>query len=82
MSTLVLTHPVTQPVRCPAQRDHANLALLAVLDAEIEALKGRLRKKSANAPFAGDGARADLDRQSGWLQDSVAKLQARRDALC
>lgn len=78
MSTLVLTHPVIQPVTCPAQRDQANLALRCVLDAEIEALKARLRRRSASAPF---DARADLDRQFGWLLDSVAKLQARRDAL-
>jgi uncharacterized small protein (DUF1192 family) len=82
MSTLVLTQPVIQPVPSPTQRDHASLALLCVLDAEIEALKARLWQRSANAPSAGGLAQADLDRQFGWLQDSVAKLQARRDALC
>jgi uncharacterized small protein (DUF1192 family) len=82
MSTQVLTHPVTQPVPCPAQRDHANLALRRVLDAEIESLKARLRQRSATAAVACGLARADLDRQFGWLRDSVAKLQARRDAAC
>ena len=79
MSTLVLTHPVVQPVTCAAQRDQANLALRCVLDAEIAALKARLGQQSANAPF---DARADRGRQHGWLRDSMAKLQARRDALC
>ncbi len=78
MSTLVLTDPVIQP----AQRDHANLALRCVLDAEIEALKARLRQRSAKAAAAWGLARADLDRQVGWLRDSMAKLQARRNALC
>ena len=78
MSTPVLTQPVIQPV----QRDHANVALRCVLDAEIEGLKARLRQRSANAAVACGLARADLDRQLGWLRDSVAKLQARRDALC
>jgi hypothetical protein len=82
MSTLVLTDPHIQPVQCPAQRDHANLALRCVLDAEIEALKARLRRRSANAAVARGLARADLVRQIGWLRDSVGKLQARRDALC
>jgi hypothetical protein len=82
MSTLVLTDPVIEPVQCPAQRDQANLALRRVLDAEIEALTARLRQRSADAAVASGLARADLDRQAGWLQDSVAKLQARRDALC
>jgi hypothetical protein len=81
MSTLVLTDPLIQPVQCPAQRHHANLALRAVLDAEIEALKARLRQRSTNAAVALGLARADLVRQVGWLQDSMAKLQARRDAL-
>jgi hypothetical protein len=82
MSTLVLTDPLIQPVACPPQRDHASLALRAVLDVEIEALKARLRQRSANAAVARGLARADLVRQVGWLRDSVAKLQARRDALC
>ena len=82
MSTLVLTDPIAQPAPCPAQRDHANLALRCVLDAEIEALKARLRERSATAGAACGLAREDLERQFGWLRDSVAKLQARRDALC
>ena len=82
MNTLVLTDSVVQPVPRPAQRDHANHALRCVLDAEIEALKGRLRQGSANAAVACDLARADWDRQVGWLRDSLAKLQARRGALC
>ena len=82
MSTLVLTDPTVQPAPCPAQRDHANLALRRVLDAEIEALKARLRQRSATARAAGGLPRDDLDPQLGWLRDSVAKLQARRDALC
>lgn len=75
MSTLVLTDPVIQP----AQRDHANSALRCVLDAEIEALKARLQRGSANA--AGGLARADRDSRVGWLRDSLARLQARRSAL-
>ena len=82
MSTLVLTDPVVEPVQCAAQRDQANLALRCVLDAEIESLKARLRQRSGRAAVSSGLARADLDRQSGWLRDSVAKLQARRDALC
>jgi hypothetical protein len=81
MSTLVPTDPLIQPVQCPAPRDHANLALLAVLDAEIEALKARLRQWSANAAVARGLARADLVWQVGWLRDSMAKLQSRRDGL-
>jgi hypothetical protein len=80
MGTRGLT--VVQPVQCRAQRDYANRALGCVLDAEIEALMARLRRRSANAAAAWGLARADLDRQVGWLRDSVAKLQARRDALC
>ena len=83
MNTLVLTDSVVlQPVACPVQGDHANHALRCVLDAEIEALKGRLRQGSANAAVARGLARADWDRQVGWLRDSMAKLQARRGALC
>jgi hypothetical protein len=82
MSTLVLADPVVQPVQGPARRDHANLALRCVLDAEIEALTGRLLHRSANVAIACGLARADLDRQVGWLRDSMAKLQARRGALC
>ena len=81
MNTVVLTDSATEPTSCPAQRDAANLALRCVLDAEIEALKGRLRQGSANAGVACGLARADWDRQVGWLRDSLAKLQARRDAL-
>ena len=81
MSTLVLTDPVRRPSQCPAQRDHANLALRCVLDAEIEALKARLGQRSANDAVAGGLARAGEDSQVGWLRDSLAKLQARRDAL-
>jgi hypothetical protein len=81
MSTLVLTDPVTQPVQCPAQRDHANSALRCVLDAEIEALTGRLLQRSANAEVPWGPARTDRDPQIGWLQDSVARLQARRGAV-
>jgi hypothetical protein len=76
------TDQLFQPLPCPAQRDHANLALRGVLDAEIEALEARLRQRPANVAFAGGLARADRDRQVGWLRDSVGKLQARRDALC
>jgi hypothetical protein len=82
MSTLVRTDPLLQPLRCPTQRDHADLALGRILDAEIDALKARLRQRSANAAVVWGLARADLDRQIGWLLDSMAKLQARRDALC
>ena len=81
MSTLFLADQIVQPVPSSAQRDHANLALRCVLDAEIEALKGRLRRRAAEAVVADDAARADLDRQVGWLRGSVAKLQARRDQL-
>jgi hypothetical protein len=82
MSTLFLIDQVTEPVRRPAQRDQANLALRCVLDAEIESLKGRFLQRSANAAASCGLARADLDRQFDWLRASVAKLQARRDALC
>ena len=82
MSTLVLTDPVIQPVQEPAGRDHANLALLRVLDAEIEALTGRLLQRSANVAIACGLARAERDRQVAWLRDSMAKLQARRGVLC
>ena len=82
MSTVVLPDPVVQPVPPPAQRHHANLALRFVLDAEIEALKARHLQRSANAQLDRGLTRADLDRQLGWLLDSVAKLQVRRDALC
>jgi hypothetical protein len=81
MSTLVLTNPAIQPVQCSAQRDHANHALRCVLDAEIEALEGRLLQRSATAAAARGPARAEHDRQVGWLQDGMAKLQARRGAL-
>ena len=81
MSTLVLTDPIVQPAPRTAQRDHANVALRCVLDAEIEALKARLRHRSATAGVANSLPRDDLDQQFGWLRDSVAKLQARRDAL-
>jgi len=82
MSTIVLADPVIQPVPSPEQRDHAKLALRCVLDAEIEALKGRLRQRSANAAVAFGLARVDRDRQIGWLRDSLAKLQTRRSAAC
>ena len=78
MSTQALTHLAAQPATFATQRPQADLALRRVLDAEIEALTARLAQWSANAPL---GARADLDRRHGWLRDSVAKLQARRDAL-
>jgi hypothetical protein len=81
MSTLVLTDPVIQPVQCSAQRDHANLALRSVLDAEIEALTGRFLQRTATAEVACGLDRADRDRQIGWLRDSMAQLQARRRAL-
>jgi hypothetical protein len=81
MSTLVLADQVIQAAPCPAPRDHANRALRYVLDAEIEALKGRLRQRSAYAAIACGLAPADRDRRAGWLRDSLAKLQARRDAL-
>jgi len=82
MSTLVLADPAIQPVQCPAGRDHANLALLRVLDAEIEALTGRLRQRSADVAIACGLARADQIRQVDWLRQSMAKLQVRRGALC
>jgi len=78
MNTLVLTNPVIAAAQRPAHRDHASLALRSVLDAEIQALKARL---SANAAFARGLARADQNGPAGWLRDSLAKLQARRDAL-
>jgi uncharacterized small protein (DUF1192 family) len=81
MSTLFLTDRVVQPVPSSAHQDHANIALGCVLDAEIEALKARLRRRFADGAVAGDRARADLDRQVGWLREDVAKLQARRDEL-
>ncbi len=81
MSTLVL-EPVIQAAQRPGHRDHANLALRSVLDAEIHAIKNRLRHRSANAAVACGLARADRDSPVGWLRDSLAKLQARRDALC
>jgi uncharacterized small protein (DUF1192 family) len=81
MSTLVLTDPLIQPEQRRAQRDHASFALRCVLEAEIEALEARLRKRSAIAAVAGGLARADLDQQVGWLRASVAKVQARRDSL-
>jgi hypothetical protein len=45
-------------------------------------LKGRLLQRSTNAAVACGLALADGDRQAGWLRDSMAKLQARRGALC
>ena len=80
MKTLVLTDQVIQPVQFPTQPDHANLALRSVLDAEIEALSVRLQQLSAIAATACGLARADRDRQLGWLRNSMAKLQARRGA--
>jgi hypothetical protein len=80
MSTVVLTDPPIELAQCPPQRNHANLALLCVLDAEIEALKGRLLQRSRKAGVVGDLAGVESDRQLGWLQDSMAKLQARRCA--
>ena len=81
MSTLVPIGPAIQPVQLSPQRDRANLALLCVLDEEITALNGRLLQRSSNAAVAFGLARADQDRQVGWLRDSLAKLQARRGAL-
>ena len=81
MSTLVLADPVTQTAPCHAHQHHANRALRSVLDAEIEGLTGRLRQRTANAAVACGLAPADRDRRATWLQDSLAKLQARRDAL-
>lgn len=79
--TLVLTDPLAQPLKTPARQGHANLALLCILDAEIEALRSRIRQRSANAAVVFSLGRADLDRQGGWLHDSLARLQTRRDAL-
>ena len=81
MSALVFTDSVIQPVQSPPQRDHASIALRRVLDAEIEALKVRLQQRSTIVAVACGLARADRDRQVGWLRDSMAKLQARRGAL-
>jgi hypothetical protein len=81
MSTVTLTAQLISPVRSRPHGDHASLALKRVLDAEIEALKYRLRQRSANAAVAWGLARADLDLQVGWLLDSMAKVQACRDAL-
>ena len=81
MRTGVLADSDAQPVPGPEQRVHANLALRCVLDAEIEALKARLLKRSADAAAACGLARSDWDRQVSWLRDSLAKLQARRNAL-
>jgi hypothetical protein len=81
MSLLLVADSLIQPVQCPAWRDHANVALGRILDAEIEALKARLRQRSANTALDWGLARSDLDRPLGWLRDSVAKLQARRDML-
>ena len=81
MGTFVLGDPLIHPVCCPAQQDNANLALVCILDAEIEALRARLGRRVANAALVAGPARAELDQQAGWLQESVDKLQARRDAL-
>jgi uncharacterized small protein (DUF1192 family) len=81
LGTLVLTGPVIAPVQVPTRREHSNLALGSILDAEIEALKARLVRRSANASMVWGLARADLDPQVGWLRDSLAKLQARRNTL-
>jgi hypothetical protein len=81
MTTLVLTDPLIQPEQRRAQRDHASFALRCVLEAKIEALDVRLRQRCAIAAVASGRARTDLERQVGWLRDSMAKLQARRDAL-
>ena len=65
-----------------AQADHANVALRGVLDAEIGALKERLRQRSARPAVENCVlARADLERQLCWLRDGLAKLETRRDAL-
>ena len=80
MKALVRREPVTEPVACSAHQDYAHLALRCVLDAEIEALEGRLQQASADSAEAGDVAGAE-DCPLGWLRDSLAKLQARRDAL-
>ena len=81
MRAVVLTVHDAQPAPTPGQQGHANLALRCVLDAEIEALKSRLGRRSANAALACGLARADRDPQADWLQASLAKLQARRGAL-
>lgn len=82
MCTLVLSDPIIQPVSLPVRLDHGDLALVCVLDAEINALKARLGRRCANAALVSGQARAELDQQAGWLQDGLDKLQARRDALC
>ena len=76
MSTLVVTDPTVQPAPCHAQRDHANLALRRVLDAEIEALKARLRQRSTTAGASSGLPRDDLDPQLGWLRDSVGSCRS------
>jgi len=81
MSTLFLADALNQPLNRRAQHDQANSALRRVLDAEIEALEARLRQRSAIAAVTNGSVRADLDQQVAWLRDSLAKLQARRDAL-
>lgn len=81
MSTVFLSDPRAEPVRCPERQGHANLALRCILEAEIEALQSRLQQRSAKSAVARGLARVDLDRQVAWLRDGVAKLQARLDAL-
>jgi hypothetical protein len=82
MSAIVITDPVIEPESSPEQREHANHALCCVLDAEIEALKARLLQRSADAEAASGQDREDQECQVGWLLDSLAKLEARRRALC
>jgi hypothetical protein len=82
MSRPVLPDPLVQSERRLTQQEQANLALGRILDAEIDALKARLWQRSADAAVVWGLARADLDRQVSWLRDSLAKVQARRDALC
>jgi hypothetical protein len=84
MSLLVVADPLIRPVQCSAWRDHANVALGRILDAEIEALKARLGQRCANTALdwgLARSGRSDMDRQLGWLRDSVTKLQSRRDML-
>lgn len=80
MSTLVLTDPLIPPEKRHPQSEHASFALRCVLEAEIEALEARLRQRCAIAAVACGLARTDLEQQVGWLRDSVARLQARRNA--
>ena len=82
MSTLVIAEPVTATVLSAEPRVRANLATRTILDGEISTLKARLQHRSASAATCCALVRDDLTRQIAWMQDSLTRLQTRRDALC